>query len=78
MMYAYPNEIGRYGEFGGKFVPETLMQPLAEIEQAFRELKKTLLFKQNMYHYFETIQADQLRLHMLTNYQHTSAAQKSI
>lgn len=45
MMYAYPNEIGRYGEFGGKFVPETLMQPLAEIEQAFRELKKDPAFQ---------------------------------
>ncbi|KMK70565.1 tryptophan synthase subunit beta [Bacillus safensis] len=44
-MYAYPNEIGRYGEFGGKFVPETLMQPLAEIEQAFRELKKDPAFQ---------------------------------
>ncbi|MFS0656533.1 tryptophan synthase subunit beta [Bacillus sp. 179-C3.3 HS] len=39
-MYTYPNEIGRYGEFGGKFVPETLMQPLEEIETAFRELQQ--------------------------------------
>lgn len=46
MMYAYPNEIGRYGEFGGKFVPETLMQPLAEIEQAFRELKEDPAFQE--------------------------------
>lgn len=45
MMYAYPNEIGRYGEFGGKFVPETLMRPLAEIEQAFRELKEDPAFQ---------------------------------
>ncbi|MDF9414687.1 tryptophan synthase subunit beta [Bacillus altitudinis] len=44
-MYAYPNEIGRYGEFGGKFVPETLMQPLEEIEQAFRELKEDPVFQ---------------------------------
>ncbi|MFK3904861.1 tryptophan synthase subunit beta [Bacillus safensis] len=44
-MYAYPNDIGRYGEFGGKFVPETLMQPLAEIEQAFRELKEDPAFQ---------------------------------
>ncbi|MGZ9696956.1 tryptophan synthase subunit beta [Bacillus safensis] len=44
-MYAYPNEIGRYGEFGGKFVPETLMQPLAEIEQAFCELKEDPAFQ---------------------------------
>ncbi|MBG9909927.1 tryptophan synthase subunit beta [Bacillus xiamenensis] len=44
-MYAYPNELGRYGEFGGKFVPETLMQPLEEIEQAFRELKEDPAFQ---------------------------------
>ncbi|MGY8609639.1 tryptophan synthase subunit beta [Bacillus altitudinis] len=44
-MYAYPNEIGRYGEFGGKFVPETLMQPLEEIEQAFCELKEDPAFQ---------------------------------
>lgn len=44
-MYAYPNELGRYGEFGGKFVPETLMQPLEEIGQAFRELKEDPAFQ---------------------------------
>ncbi|MDM5320431.1 tryptophan synthase subunit beta [Bacillus altitudinis] len=45
-MYAYPNELGRYGEFGGKFVPETLMQPLKEIEQAFNKLKEDPAFEQ--------------------------------
>ncbi|MCA1030510.1 tryptophan synthase subunit beta [Bacillus timonensis] len=30
----YPDDRGRFGEFGGKFVPETLMQPLEEIENA--------------------------------------------
>ncbi|WP_249705743.1 tryptophan synthase subunit beta [Bacillus zhangzhouensis] len=44
-MYAYPNEIGRYGEFGGKFVPETLMQPLEEIEKAFRDLQEDPAFQ---------------------------------
>ncbi|WP_368223357.1 tryptophan synthase subunit beta [Bacillus velezensis] len=43
-MYPYPNEIGRYGEFGGKFVPETLMRPLEEIETAFKELKNDPVF----------------------------------
>ncbi|MED4462871.1 tryptophan synthase subunit beta [Metabacillus fastidiosus] len=37
-MYAYPDRNGRYGEFGGKFVPETIMQPLIEIEKAFEEV----------------------------------------
>ncbi|OLP64993.1 Tryptophan synthase beta chain [Bacillus pumilus] len=44
-MFTYPNEMGRYGEFGGKFVPETLMHPLEEIEKAFRELKEDRSFQ---------------------------------
>lgn len=28
-------EDGRYGDFGGSYVPETLMQPLAELREAF-------------------------------------------
>ncbi|MCI3196768.1 MULTISPECIES: tryptophan synthase subunit beta [Bacillus] len=44
-MYQYPNEIGRFGEFGGKFVPETLMQPLEEIEKAFKEIKNDPVFE---------------------------------
>lgn len=31
----YPNERGRFGEFGGRFVPETLMHPLEELTEAF-------------------------------------------
>ncbi|MFS0863564.1 tryptophan synthase subunit beta [Fredinandcohnia sp. 179-A 10B2 NHS] len=36
-MVNVPNENGRFGDFGGKFVPETLMKPLEEIEQALDE-----------------------------------------
>jgi tryptophan synthase beta chain len=42
-MYNVPNENGRFGDFGGKFVPETLMLPLEEIE---RELEKALVDEQ--------------------------------
>ncbi|TDO13590.1 tryptophan synthase subunit beta [Bacillus inaquosorum] len=48
-MYPYPNEIGRYGDFGGKFVPETLMQPLEEIETAFKEIKDDPAFRDEYY-----------------------------
>jgi tryptophan synthase beta chain len=34
MITTYPDKNGRFGEFGGKFVPETLMKPLSEIEEA--------------------------------------------
>ena len=32
-----PDERGYFGQFGGKFVPETLMPALSELEQAYRE-----------------------------------------
>ncbi|MGO4888109.1 tryptophan synthase subunit beta [Anaerobacillus sp. MEB173] len=33
-MMNYPDEFGRFGQFGGKYVPETLMNALDELEQA--------------------------------------------
>ena len=33
----YPDERGRFGAFGGKFVPESLMVPLAELEAAYEQ-----------------------------------------
>jgi tryptophan synthase beta chain len=33
----YPDERGRFGTFGGKFVPESLMVPLAELETAYEQ-----------------------------------------
>ena len=31
----YPDARGRYGDFGGRFVPESLMAALAELERAY-------------------------------------------
>src|SRR6266480_448239 len=33
----YPDERGRFGDFGGKFVPESLMAALAELETAYKQ-----------------------------------------
>ncbi len=33
--YRYPDERGRFGPYGGRFVPETLMPALEELEQAY-------------------------------------------
>ena len=49
-MTTYPDKNGRYGEFGGRFVPETLMSPLAEIEQAYNEAMQDPSFLEE-YHY---------------------------
>ena len=37
MAYQEPNKDGFYGKFGGRFVPETLMTAVVELEQAYRE-----------------------------------------
>ena len=35
-----PDDRGRYGAYGGRFVPETLMGPLQELEDAYREASR--------------------------------------
>ncbi|MBZ5552188.1 MAG: tryptophan synthase subunit beta [Acidobacteriia bacterium] len=34
--YNYPDPSGHFGKYGGRFVPETLMAPLEELDQAYR------------------------------------------
>ncbi|MDP5273812.1 tryptophan synthase subunit beta [Chengkuizengella axinellae] len=35
-MFNVPDEHGRFGKFGGKYVPETLMNALVELEEAYK------------------------------------------
>ncbi len=39
---------GRFGKYGGQFVPETLMPALAELEHAFTEAKRDAAFDQEL------------------------------
>ncbi len=39
-MTALPDRDGRFGRFGGRFVPETLMAPLLELEGAYRASRR--------------------------------------
>ncbi|MFN5515676.1 MAG: tryptophan synthase subunit beta [Cyanobacteriota bacterium] len=41
----YPDALGRFGRFGGKYVPETLMPALAELEDAYRRVKDEPAFQ---------------------------------
>ena len=45
----YPNIDGFFGEYGGKFVPETLMYALEELEQTYAKLKDEKAFKEEFY-----------------------------
>jgi len=44
-LYAYPDSSGKYGIFGGKFVPETLMAALSELEERYLEIKGDVEFQ---------------------------------
>ncbi|HEX9069073.1 MAG TPA: tryptophan synthase subunit beta [Ktedonobacterales bacterium] len=46
----YPDARGRYGEFGGKFVPESLMAALDELEHAFAEAQASASFRAELTH----------------------------
>jgi tryptophan synthase beta chain len=42
---AFPDRRGYFGEFGGKYVPETLMAALDELESAYRSVRRDRTFK---------------------------------
>ena len=45
-----PDERGRFGEFGGKFVPETVMAALTELETAYRAAQDDAGFAEQLDH----------------------------
>ncbi len=49
-----PDERGYFGEFGGRFVPETLMEPLLQLEEAYNKYKNDERFKQELDYYLKT------------------------
>ena len=49
-----PDSDGHFGRFGGKFVPETLMGALAELEAAYEAAKGDPLFQENLSRLLQT------------------------
>lgn len=45
---ALPDDRGRFGDYGGKFVPETLMAALSELEDAYHQVKSDPGFQQDL------------------------------
>jgi len=46
-----PDKQGHFGEFGGKFVPETLMSAIDELDKVFKKLIKDKTFKEELNRY---------------------------
>ncbi|MEN9250530.1 MAG: tryptophan synthase subunit beta [Gloeomargarita sp. GXS_bins_116] len=49
-----PDALGRFGRFGGKYVPETLMPALAELEQVYAQCQRDPAFHQELQHLYRT------------------------
>lgn len=47
-LYAYPDEKGHFGIYGGKFVPETLMAALQELEAEYYRLRDDKVFQEEL------------------------------
>ena len=45
--YKQPNKLGRFGEFGGMYVAETLMPILLELDESYKKFKKIKSSKEN-------------------------------
>lgn len=52
-MYKQPDSLGRFGIFGGKYVPETLMNALDELEQCYKKYTNEPSFRKE---YLELLQ----------------------
>ncbi len=46
----WPDARGRFGEFGGRFVPETLMHPVEELELAYQAARRDPAFQAELDH----------------------------
>ncbi len=51
--HKFPDKFGRFGKFGGRFVAETLMPLLLEVEKEYEKAKKSKTFKNQLNYYFK-------------------------
>lgn len=53
MNYQYPDERGHFGQYGGRYVAETLMPALLELEQAYKDVSQDPSFKEEFDYYLK-------------------------
>jgi len=58
-----PDKKGHFGEFGGKYVPETLMSALSDLEKVFYSLKSDKKFQKEFHFYLEEYAGRPTRLY---------------
>ncbi|MEE2949393.1 MAG: tryptophan synthase subunit beta [Chloroflexota bacterium] len=50
----FPDDRGRFGDFGGKFIPETLMAAVSELDNAYRTAQADPKFQERLGHLLNT------------------------
>lgn len=65
--YTMPDEKGRYGKFGGQFVPELLMPALFELEEAHEEALKDPEFIKELNYYLKQYSGRETPLYYAEN-----------
>ena len=49
-----PNEKGYFGKYGGRYVSETLMPLILEVEKEYKKIKNDIKFKEELEYYFKS------------------------
>jgi tryptophan synthase beta chain len=66
-MPSLPDSHGHFGVFGGKYVAETLMPALTELEHAYRNARRDPAFKKELEHYSREFVGRPTPLHFAAN-----------
>ncbi len=53
MTYNQPDKGGKFGEFGGQYVSETLMPAVLELQQAYEKTKNDAAFQKEFAYYLK-------------------------
>ena len=69
----YPDERGRFGNFGGKFVPESLMLALAELETAYEQARNNSEFQAELQRLLSSFVGRPTTLHHVPRFSHMVA-----
>ncbi|CAA9557717.1 MAG: Tryptophan synthase beta chain [uncultured Truepera sp.] len=67
MLFPLPNARGRYGEYGGRYVPETLIPALDELTAAYNEAMNDPEFKKTFEFYLKTFVGRPSTLYLAEN-----------
>src|SRR6266487_7207789 len=69
----YPDERGRYGSYGGKFVPESLMVALTELELAYEQARNNAEFQAELRRLLSSFVGRPTTLHHVQRFSHMIA-----